>query len=205
MEKFLKVIDGNVELFDSNDDWIKTAYSEGMAVQADWHDQEEGWLCVKFTDGTSHIIHEDVDIEMIVMKKRAPKKIKIKWKKLNQKKKQNSIVNQATKDSSMVPDPAKIEAEFMEAFAELSEIINRHDPMDLVSIGCPDSEYDSEVYAILVELGPVKNENDILDLTFGVFKKYFGSVAGKINKYKKLAREIYFWRCQNDDSQTFEE
>jgi hypothetical protein len=87
-----------------------------------------------------------------------------------------------------------------DVFDELTYIINRHDPMRLISFGFPESEYYSEVDAMLAQLDIVKNEAETLSMVYDVFCKWFGSAAGKKKDYKKLAKDIYFWKVQKESS-----
>ena len=51
-----------------------------------------------------------------------------------------------------INDLSLIKSKFGEDFLTLRKIINADDPIGLISVGCPDDEYDPEVKTIIVKL-----------------------------------------------------
>ncbi len=62
METFLKVNKGNVELYNSGAQRIKTFYSGGNAVRVDWYNQKEGSVQVQLSTGQILIINSGCQI-----------------------------------------------------------------------------------------------------------------------------------------------
>jgi hypothetical protein len=81
-------------------------------------------------------------------------------------------------------------------FSELREIVNNNDPTGLISMGAPIDEYEPEVKTIIVQLDNTNDENEVLDLVFSEFEKWFGD-AGRKENYLKLANDIYNWKKMN--------
>ncbi|HEY4602014.1 MAG TPA: DUF1871 family protein [Cerasibacillus sp.] len=53
--------------------------------------------------------------------------------------------------------------------------INRWDPFDLLYLGAPDDEYETEVEMIVKELSKIQNENDLAEVIQDTFNKMFGT------------------------------
>jgi hypothetical protein len=78
-------------------------------------------------------------------------------------------------------------------FYELREIINSEDPMSLIDMGAANDEYEAEVKTIIVQLDSKTNEDEVLNLIYDEFEKWFGDAGSKEN-YKALARKILEWK-----------
>jgi len=77
-------------------------------------------------------------------------------------------------------------------FIKASKIVNKYDPIHLISIGCPKDEYDGEVRRILEGMENVSNIEELHDLVYGIFVKMFDeSIAGPKENYQKLASELF--------------
>lgn len=81
-------------------------------------------------------------------------------------------------------------------FINTRDIVNKHDPIDLIAIGCPEDEYNSEVEEILKSLPDVKNEEALGEAIWQIFVAYFDEqLAGDRKKYDRLARDIWLLRA----------
>lgn len=90
-------------------------------------------------------------------------------------------------------DLDEVKSKFSEDFLKLREIVNNHDPIGLIEIGCPIDEYDPEVKTIIVKLDLAKTEEDIHNLIFNEFTEWFGDMVKKEN-LSKMANDIYKWK-----------
>lgn len=95
-------------------------------------------------------------------------------------------------------------------FKKIRRIINKYDPIKLISIGCPKDEYDPEIKLILNDLSKCKSIKEINNLVYNIFVEMFeygGKVknfkdkkfkkidpgyVGKKKSYNPIAKEIYF-------------
>ena len=82
-----------------------------------------------------------------------------------------------------------------ERFDSLRAIINKNDPIGLIANGAPDDEYDAEVGTIIVQLNKEMTEQQIQELLYREFIRWFDdeSTAGPKEAYKKLSQDIYAW------------
>jgi hypothetical protein len=89
--------------------------------------------------------------------------------------------------------------QFKSRFFELEEIINKHDPVMLIALGCPRNEYDPEVKTIIVQLDSINTVGDIQDLVYKEFHRWFGDmpVIDKKESFQELAEDIYKWKNSN--------
>jgi hypothetical protein len=62
MEGILKIVKGNVELYNINAQRVRIYYSKGDAVRADWYNQKEGSIQVQLADGKVLIINRNCQI-----------------------------------------------------------------------------------------------------------------------------------------------
>jgi hypothetical protein len=81
----------------------------------------------------------------------------------------------------------------------IREILNRHDPMGLMSIGCPDDEYKSEARSIAASMVSGVDSSNFPDIVFDIFRKSFSYDEEKSliidcpavrERYRKIALEI---------------
>ena len=103
---------------------------------------------------------------------------------------------ESMKDSLFALDVESVRTKHGDKFMELRTIINRHDPIGLLDIGAPEDEYESEVKTIIVQLDRNMTEQQIHDLVYGEFMRWFdndASTAGPKKAYKELAKDIYAW------------
>ena len=80
-------------------------------------------------------------------------------------------------------------------FGELRTIINMHDPIGLIEIGAPEDEYDPEVKTIIVQLENGMTVQQIHDLIYKEFLRWFGdkTTVGPKEVYVTLASDIHVW------------
>lgn len=84
----------------------------------------------------------------------------------------------------------KMKKEYFGQYKILREIINKADPMGLISQGAPEHEYDQEVSLILPKISKNKNNDEVANIIQDVFVNMFGEEA-KINiaVYEEIARK----------------
>jgi len=93
-------------------------------------------------------------------------------------------------------DQDSVKSAYGPRFDELRTIINKHDPIGLLSLGAPEDEYEPEVKTIIVQLDTNKtSELQIHDLIYREFLRWFDdeSTAGPKDAYKDLAKDIFIW------------
>lgn len=72
-------------------------------------------------------------------------------------------------------------------------IVNKHDPIKLLDVGCLIDEYDPEVKLILTKIKLTKSLDEIHDMVYNIFVDMFDkSIAGPKTKYRRLSEELYF-------------
>jgi hypothetical protein len=84
-------------------------------------------------------------------------------------------------------------------FSELMDIINKHDPIELLRVGAPENEYDLEVATIIPLLDGAHNEAEVLLLITNEFERWFG--PGQ-NDYLELSKDIYKWMQKSNPQLT---
>lgn len=73
----------------------------------------------------------------------------------------------------------------------IKKVIDKYDPIGLLSIGCPQNEYNVEIKDISTNICQCKNTKEIQKHIHKTFVKWFGkNIAGKSEKYKKPAEDI---------------
>lgn len=102
---------------------------------------------------------------------------------------------ESMKDPLFALDIDSVKSEHGERFTELRKIINQHDPIGLLDIGAPEDEYEPEVKTIIVQLEKGMTEQQVHDLIYQEFLRWFEdeSTAGPKDEYKELATEIHDW------------
>ncbi len=100
------------------------------------------------------------------------------------------------KDPLMALDINSVKKQFEGTFLELRAIINKHDPLGLIGIGAPLDEYEPEVKTIIVQFKNRQSLNEIHDLVYNEFLRWFEdeSTIGPKEAYKNLVMDIYNWR-----------
>ena len=87
--------------------------------------------------------------------------------------------------------------EYPQLFAELTAILARHDPVDLVGIGAPEDEYRHEVGTILPRLRETTSATDVQQVLVEEFDQWFGADTPKMTRedFLPVAEEIWAtWR-----------
>ncbi|MCC8438709.1 YugE family protein (plasmid) [Brevibacillus sp. M2.1A] len=74
-------------------------------------------------------------------------------------------------------------------FEHVKKVINDWDPMDLLEIGAPTDEYESEVEEIVKVLQDTIDANELAEEIKQVFVRYFSQSLG-LSECKKAARAI---------------
>ena len=79
-------------------------------------------------------------------------------------------------------------------FLKLRSIVNKYDPVGLISSGAPQDEYEPEVTTIITKLNSNLSENEVYDLVFNEFDFWFGgSTTGPKSSYKSLSKDVYLF------------
>ena len=74
----------------------------------------------------------------------------------------------------------------------VSAAIAKADPINLLALGAPGDEYDSEVDAILPRLGSAHDLDGVRNIVRSVFVQFFGSeTAGGPERYEEAAAAIW--------------
>ena len=102
---------------------------------------------------------------------------------------------ESMKDTLFALDLDSVKSSHGDRFSELRTIINQHDPIGLIDIGAPEDEYEAEVKTILVQLDHDMAEQQVHDLIYQEFLRWFEdeSTAGPKEAYKELAADIHEW------------
>lgn len=104
-------------------------------------------------------------------------------------------LSEAKRDPMFTMNLDSVKSKYGNSFNELRTIINQHDPIGLIDLGAPDDEYESEVKTIIVQLDKEMTEQQVHDLVYNEFLRWFNeaSTAGSKDAYKELSNEIYKW------------
>lgn len=103
---------------------------------------------------------------------------------------------ESMKDPLFALNLDSVKSKHGDKFMELRTIVNRYDPIGLIDIGAPEDEYESEVKTIIVQLYRNMTEQQIHDLVYKEFMRWFdndASTAGPKDAYKELAEDICNW------------
>lgn len=74
----------------------------------------------------------------------------------------------------------------------VEDVLRRHDPIQLISIGAPRDEYDPEVGTILPRLKEASSLGDVQEVLHQEFTHWFGAKqAGPSDLYKGAAKELW--------------
>ncbi len=79
-----------------------------------------------------------------------------------------------------------------QAYDKIVEILFRHDPQGLVSLGVPADEYSPEAVIITRHLHSCSSQSQVQLLVFVSFTTMVASDAGHIDDYHAIADEIYW-------------
>ncbi len=94
-------------------------------------------------------------------------------------------------------DLIKVKQRHSLLFNSLREIVNSHNPMSFGHLSDVPDEYDPEVEEILIRLKPNMNLQEIHDLVFEIFKKWFHPLKLEKKEFLTLASSIIIWLGQN--------
>ena len=74
----------------------------------------------------------------------------------------------------------------------VEDVLRRHDPIELISIGAPRDEYDPEVGTILPRLKEASSARDVQHVLHEEFTKWFSAeMAGPNESYAAAAQELW--------------
>lgn len=78
-------------------------------------------------------------------------------------------------------------------YSQLKIIVNKVDPIGLLSMGAPTNEYDQEIKSILNRLKGGQTEQEIRKIVFEEFIKWFGeeTIKGREDLLNQVAENIY--------------
>lgn len=77
-------------------------------------------------------------------------------------------------------------------FFQLRSIINRRDPMELLSMGAPQDEYEPEVESVLEKLSNGISQEQVLEVIYSEFVRWFGEVP-PMETFHSLAHDVHSW------------
>ena len=102
---------------------------------------------------------------------------------------------ESMKDPLFALDLDSVKSNHGDRFSGLRAIINRHDPIGLLKIGAAEDEYEAEVKTIIVQLDGDMTEQQVHDLIYQEFLRWFEdeSTAGPKVAYQELATDIHVW------------
>ncbi len=94
-----------------------------------------------------------------------------------------------------------MEMTYEAVFKKAREIVNQHDPMGLICIGCPKDEYDTEIAMILKNYADAKDEDELTKIVWEVFVQCFDEkFVHPKEKYRPLARDLWNLRKRESDN-----
>ena len=73
----------------------------------------------------------------------------------------------------------------------LHHLVNKHDPMELIAIGAPEDEYDSELFDIVRRLPECRSEDDTVKMIHCVFSDWFHPVEVPLEDCAALGRDAW--------------
>lgn len=71
-------------------------------------------------------------------------------------------------------------------YTQIQKIVNKHDPLRLLAIGCPKDEYNSEIKAINKLIKKGQTQKEIEAVLLKVFNKWFGKDLIRDQEKKQL-------------------
>jgi hypothetical protein len=83
-----------------------------------------------------------------------------------------------------------MEGLYLEKYMFVKEVIDEWDPIGLLSLGCPDDEYDPEIKDIVKLVSQIKSIDEIAVGIQEVFNKWFGENIN-IEKCNPVAIKIW--------------
>ncbi|OGE29496.1 hypothetical protein A2867_00815 [Candidatus Daviesbacteria bacterium RIFCSPHIGHO2_01_FULL_40_11] len=76
--------------------------------------------------------------------------------------------------------------------AKITGLVNTYDPIHLLSMGCPEDEYNGEVKRIIRGLKKASNPEQLCNLLHGIFVDMFDErLAGPKENYQQLAIDLF--------------
>lgn len=94
-------------------------------------------------------------------------------------------------------DSHKLKQNHSFLFNSLREIINYHNPLNIVHLSEAPDEYDPEVAEALSRIKPYMNLQEIHELVFEIFKQWFHPLKLEKKDFSALALSVYNWLDQN--------
>ena len=78
-------------------------------------------------------------------------------------------------------------------YLRVREVVNRHDPMNLISIGSPEDEYDPEIAEIMDALTDVASPEALSPRLADIFHRWFGGPEHvKFRGWSELADDLWW-------------
>ena len=82
--------------------------------------------------------------------------------------------------------------EHYKQFSLIKSIIDQADPIDLLSAGAPDDEYDAEAKQIVDVLNICSSKEEVQKKIHEIFIDMFDSeIAGAVDRYENIANEVW--------------
>ncbi|WML45434.1 DUF1871 family protein [Neobacillus sp. PS3-40] len=92
-----------------------------------------------------------------------------------------------------------LKGKYNDAFEVIQEIINEWDPLDLLSLDCPDDEYESEIQRIVSATLNKDNADKMAEKINEILYKTFGDDFKKSNDCLQIAERILKTLEANED------
>ena len=82
-------------------------------------------------------------------------------------------------------------ADYKKLLEEVTQLVNKADPLRLLQQGAPSDEYDQEIAKILAHLYKCETVDELRKSVFAIFLESFGSTsAGRELDYQELASAL---------------
>ncbi|MBI4450438.1 hypothetical protein HY642_00555 [Candidatus Woesearchaeota archaeon] len=76
--------------------------------------------------------------------------------------------------------------------ARIRAVVNKHDPICLLKLGCPKDEYDPEVELLVRHVIAAKTTSELRDKVHAVFVRMFDAkIAGSKARYYALSKDLF--------------
>jgi len=74
---------------------------------------------------------------------------------------------------------------------DIRQLINKHDPIALMNMDCPEDEYDPETESIAPKLKKCTTKDEVHEMVHLEFVEWFDESAGEKETYLLLAEDLW--------------
>jgi hypothetical protein len=86
----------------------------------------------------------------------------------------------------------KLIQSYGDLYTDVARIFRSLDPMQLIEMGAPDDEYDSEISTILPRFNEASSSSGMTRIVHEEFSHWFGrDLAGEMSEYEKLSEALW--------------